>query len=246
MRFLTLPIALIFLSSVCNAAEVPKGDDKWFSMNAVGFHHHGDPKPVSMNESESKGFFSEGHPFLSENFQENILSKLLEEIAGQEFKPTKSLPLKDSRCFAEVSKFNKKEVHIKVLKPLGNWRWHHNFQCLAIYKMKRSKAIDEIFSIDKLYQKFSFVYQGIGHGMPGPVIRGNNNSIVNLLGEPTFGYPSQSPSLGRYYYEKHDLHIVTHEFIVYYVEMGKPDWVEHVNKEIESNKELKASGKSAP
>jgi hypothetical protein len=238
-------MSLMLLACGCNAAEPQNENDRWFSVNAVGFHHHGTTSPISISNSDAEKYFTKAHPFLSATFENSTLRDLLKEIAGQEFKPKRSVPLRDPRCFAEVSRINKQEVYIKILKPLGAWRWHHHFQCLAIYKIQRNKAIDDIFAIDKLYAKLSFTFQGIGHGMAGPDIRSQDSVITKALGEPTFEYPSQSPSLGRYYYEKHDLHIVTHEFVVYYVEKGKPDWVEYVKEERESNKELKATDKSA-
>lgn len=86
--------------------------------------------------------------------------------------------------------------------------------------------IDNIFAIDKLYEKFSFTYQGIGYGFGGSNGRANNDNILEILGQPDSVYPSQSFSLGRYYYKKHDLHIVTHHGQVYFVEKGRPEWVE--------------------
>ena len=234
---LTEFLCLTFLTLALSAEDLSK-NDKWFKVDAVGFHHYGNPDAITLKQSDIEKYFVKQRPFLTKIFQKERLDELLEKNREQEFKPERSLPPEDPECFAQVSRINKKEVYIKILKPLGAWRWHHYFQCLAIYKIQRNKAIDDIFVIDELYAKLSFSFQGIGHGMAGPDIRSKDNEIIKLLGKPDYEYLSQSPSLGRYYFEEYDLHIVTHHFVVYYVEKGKPDWVEYMKKERESDKPI--------
>ncbi len=238
-------ICLVF-TSLSITAEEQNQDDKAYKRNAVGFHHHGNPTPISTSKSDASKYFLKGRPFLSDFFRQEVLAVLLRDIAGQEFKPKRTVPIRDSRCFAEVSQISKMEVYVKILKPLGAWRWHHHFQCLAIYKIQRNKAIDEIFSVEELYAKLSFTYLGIGHGMGGPDIFQSENRVSKMLGRPDYVYPSQSPSFGQSYYKKHDLHIVTHNRVIYYVEKGQPDWVDYMKKEKTSNKKLKATDKPAP
>jgi hypothetical protein len=233
MRNITMLFCMTLLS-VAASAEEPK-EDQWFAVSAVGFHHHGEPDVVAIEQEDIEKYFVKQRPFLSETFRKERLSELLEKSKNQEFKPKRSVPLKDPRCFAEVSRINKNEVYIKILKPLGAWRWHHDFQCLAIYKTQRNETIDDIFALDKLYTKLSYTFQGITHGMAGPDFGVKDTAIFKAFGKPDYVYPGQSLSLGQFYYEKQDLHIVTHEYVVYYVEKGKPDWVESMKKQRESN-----------
>lgn len=111
-------IIFALLCASCTAQEA-KPDDRWYNMNSVGFHHHGEVSTTELTEPDAKKYFSKERPFVSELFRKQILNRLLEKNIGKEFKPTKSHPPRDPRCFAQVSKFNKKEVHIRILKPLG-------------------------------------------------------------------------------------------------------------------------------
>lgn len=213
--------ALLFFNYNINSIKADSGD-RWFNMSRVGFHHHGDPKPVLLDQPTAKKYFTTRHPFLSNDFQKNILPQLLKRASKQAFRPKKILPPKNPNCFAEVLKFNQKMVYITILKPLGGWRWHHYFQSLAIYKIERDKTIDTIFKLNDLYKKFSFTYQGVGHGMAA------SDPAVVKLGKPDYQYPSQSPSFGQRYYQKHHLHIVTHHFMIYSIEQKEPGWVKNM------------------
>ena len=239
--YITLAI-LAMLSFPANAEEQGKRH-QWFEMNGIGFHHHGNPEMTILNDVDIKRYFTHKMPFISEVFQKEVLDGLIAKTTETKLNPEQHRPSRDQRCFAEVSKFNKEEVYIKILKPLGGWRWHHHFDCLAVYRTKRNQTVDDIFGTDKLYEKFSFTYKGIGHGMPGPDIRAKDNKVIEILGKPDYVYPSQSPSLGRYYYRKHDLYIVTHHFLIYYLEKGKPGWVKYLEKDEDSNKPDAGDGK---
>lgn len=229
-RGYTTLVILALLSFCANADEKGK-DTQWFEMNRVGFHHHGSFETIVLKDSDIAKYFVREEPFISEAYRQKVLAGLIAKTDEAKFNLKKHRPPRDSRCFAEVAKFNEKEVYIKILKPLGGWRWHHHFDCLVEYRIKRNQKIDDIFGIDKLYDKFSFTYQGIGHGMAGPDdIKAENNMVAGILGKPDYVYPSQSPSFGRFYYRKKDLHVETHHFQIYYLERGIPEWVKHLKK----------------
>ncbi len=231
MRSSITLICLMALAPHVGAGE-QDGEDKWYVMGRIGYHHHGEPDPVALDKADAAKYFTKEKPFLSDAYRKEVLYRL-PPAPGARSLQARSQAMrfspKDPRCFAEVFKFNSREVYIKVLRPLGAYRWHHHFNCLAIYRIERSQLINSIFAVDKLYEKFSFVYRGLGHGTSW-------KEASAILGKPDYRYPSQSPSLGKYYYRKHDLHVKTHNGQVHFLEKGKPEWAVSQDKEKERRK----------
>ena len=217
---------LALLATTSNGAE-PQSEPSWFRLNKVGFHHHGEGAVKALSESEAINTFTNQHPRLSKTFVDTKLPRLKKAATLYQVDPERNIPPRDPRCFAEVSQFNDRHVHVKILQPLGGWRWHHHFQILAHYSLSRSPAVDALFGLDALHQKMGFTYKGIAHGMPSPGYGGASNIVHKTLGPPDYTFLSQSPLLGRYYYEKHDLHITTHHYRIYTLERGKPQWTQY-------------------
>jgi hypothetical protein len=216
-----------------NSNQPPMTDqnEKWYKMNAVGFHiFNEDSPPAKISGEQALRYFSKENSHLAKN----LTTPKYEEQVSESLRKLKAdfpqiIPAKNPEPFADVAQFSKDKVIISILYPLGAHRWHHYFETIATYEIKRTPVIDEMFDLRELEKKFSYTYKGVGYGTSAgytSAAGGLNNKLTEILGQPDAEYPGQSPSLRQLYYRQHNLYVEIHEGVVYFVEHRKPDWIE--------------------
>ena len=123
------------------------------------------------------------------------------------------------RPLAEVESFSHSRAIMRVTLVLGNFRWHHYFYQLARYNIARDPTIDTAYELPELERRLGFTWRGLGHGSRAA-------DLFARLSAPDAEYPGYNPSQRNLYFAAEDLHVELHDGVVYYIEPGKPGWLE--------------------
>ena len=193
-------------------------DEKIYKISQVGHHFIRKPHIQQISEKQATKLFQKEYPYLTSYWYSNLYHPV--NLGEEEKIKLNSKGLNDpmdSRTFAQLRKFSKSSVTIGVMQPLGGRRWHHYYYKLVLYELKRFDFIDDVFKIPDKEKKLSYTFKGIGHG--------STMKDLEELGRPDHIYPSQTPSFEQFYYEKFDIHVIIHNFKVYIIEAGKPNWI---------------------
>ncbi|MFH1653187.1 MAG: hypothetical protein ABIE74_03935 [Pseudomonadota bacterium] len=212
--------ATLIIASVCSAD--PNRNEKWFTIDDVGFHIVNAPELKSLSSDQSLEYFSEKPPHLSKSVLSKIKRVSPAKIRGK-YKLGKMFSTGDKIIFAEVEKFSHDEVVIKLLQEIGAQRWHHYYYCYRRFLIKREKYIDDIFSLKSMENKFSATYKGVGHGT-------SMEELKRILGKPDFEYPGQTLQLQEFFYNRPRLYVAIHNFKVYYVKrfIKRPRYIDEL------------------
>lgn len=123
------------------------------------------------------------------------------------------------RPHAEVESFSHSRAILRVTLVLGSFRGHHYFYQLARYNVAREPAIDTVYELAELERRLSYTYRGLGHGS-------RSAEMFSRLSAPDAEYPGPTPSQRNLYFGAENLHVELHDGVVYYIEPGKPGWLE--------------------
>jgi hypothetical protein len=217
-------------SPPASPASRAQTNDKWYEVGGVGLHILDDHiETERLSDAQALAYLSEGAPHLSELWRapenRNRVAKSLQALKTslRYF----NVP-KNPAPFAEVARFSRTRVVVRVLYPLGAYMWHHYFETLAVYELDRNQRLDERFNLVETEKRLSFTFKGIGHGTRAGYFSNPDNKddlVTKILGKPDDEYMSQTPSYRLIYYRRYKISIEIHDGVVYAVEQGKPAWV---------------------
>ena len=120
---------------------------------------------------------------------------------------------------ANIHKFSKTKAKIYIQFIFGHSRWHHYYIILEDFIVERDPYIDEVFNLKELEKKYSYSFNGVAYGT-------TVQELEEILGRDYYEYMGQSPQYRNIYYEKYDLEIIIQDWIVKYIEKGKPTWMD--------------------
>jgi hypothetical protein len=204
---------------VMSASSQSPLDDPWYTVDQVGTHVvNAGAAAESLSPSLARRYFA-GNFLLNWTMPPDAERRRVRALAELIHQEPRLMTGGDPRPIAEVEKFSRSRAIVRVTLILGGFRWHHYTYQLARYEIARDAAVDAGLHLPELERRLSFSFHGLGYGS-------GEADLIARLGHPSVEYAGQAPSQRNLYYKRDDLHVEIHDGVVYYIEHGKPGWLQ--------------------
>lgn len=219
-KLIIIALGTLLMLQQCMAEE------KWYKPVDIGQHiDQNNVKEEQINKSQIKKIFKKGTLFQEDARRMYVnLKREWFTINGadyiKKYKDDKIFYLdnNDHPITANVYMFSKSKAKIHIKFIYGHSRWHHYYIVLGNFLLERDSYIDDVFNLNVLEKKYSYSFKGISHGS-------SVEEIEDILGRGYYEYAGQSPQYRNIYYEKYNIEIIIQDWVVKYVQEGKPDWM---------------------
>jgi hypothetical protein len=175
---------------------------RWINVQNIGFEILEDKKNITLTLEQANLLFFQRFPSYLPEWQSQ-LKENLETVPHPQTLPENELFQKMFRAtedppFAQVLGYSSHEILVKLLQPVGSYRWHHYYKCLASFSIPRNPEMETIFKIADLENTYGREYQGIRQGS-------RPEEVLKTLGEPTETHLTQA--VGFYFWDYEPLNI---------------------------------------
>lgn len=131
--------------------------------------------------------------------------------------PSGGLPPKDGdREIWSVTQFDPDHAIVMILKPDGNYLWHHRYRCLATFLVPRAPQTDQLLGVDQLQRTHGAVFKGVQQG-------DSEEHVRRQLGEPASLRHTQAIGLFDWNYPSHGIIVQFQYSRVYLIRPLKKD-----------------------
>jgi len=212
---------LLALFAMTHATAQTSSGERWYAVSEIGMHVVNPGIPLeALDAGRARQYFA-GDFLLNWPRPADLEARRVAALEQLRRIEPHLIAAGDPRPFAAVERFSRSRAVVRVYLTLGGFRWHRYFHDLARYEIARESAIDAALNLPQLERKLGGTWRGLGHGSTAA-------DLLALLGAPDQEHPSQALSLRNLYYARDDLHVEIHDGVVYYLEHGKPGWLQPV------------------
>lgn len=153
-------------------------------------------KQTPINDRTAKLFFSGKFPNMCNGWRKLLPASALKNLRKPSTSPKLGRVPKDQTPAPKILRFTNQRLIVAILKPLGSYRWHHHYDCLALLEIKRTKTIDTYFNLPGLEARYGFSrFKGISQGS-------STADVVKVLGKPDSTRHTQAFGHFVYTYQK--------------------------------------------
>lgn len=218
---------ILFIIGFLVILQHTSAGEKWYVLVDIG--QHIDTSGVveeKLSKARIKEIFQEETFFQKKDLEhyEKLRDLWLENNSEgyfNKFRNNKDFHLdkNNNPISANIYEFSKSNAKIYIKFIYGHSRWHHYYIVLGNFLVERDLHIDEVFNLNELEKKYSYSFNGVFHGTSA-------NEAERILGKNYYEYSGQSPQYRNIYYEKYNIEIIIQDWIVKYIQQGKPNWMD--------------------
>ncbi len=218
-------IFCIFKSSMAQEI-ITTDEEKWYVPVNIGQHMdlNSIDEDILSKTQGRKRFQKETlftQPFLKQiEGERDLWLEQNNEKYREHFKYNKLFQIdKEHSVTVDIHGFSRTNIRLYVSFIYGHSRWHHYDILLKAFLIERDNYIDGVFKLKEQELRYSFTYNGVGHGT-------TSRGLEEKLGNDYVEYMGQSPQYRNIYYELHDIEVIIQDGIVKYLCTGRPDWMD--------------------
>lgn len=217
---------IIFILGITLMSQESITEEKWYIPVDIGQHIDINyAKEEQLNKDQVREIFIKDKIFQQKALHKfvNLKDKWFKNNGTEYIKKFENnkifyLNRNNHPISANVYRFSKSKAKIYIQFIYGHSRWHHYHIVLKNYIIDRDSYINEIFNLIELEKKYSFVFKGVGYGT-------SLDKALEILGNKYYEYAGPSPQFQNIYYEEYNIELVIQDWIVKYLQQGRPGWM---------------------